>query len=272
MGRLTVNLGVRYDFGSLVYAENVCRGALAAAGRQPGREQLSPRLGFAFSVNDRTVVRGGYGKYFAEVSDQPALLHADAERRGHHPGGKRWTARLHDATRSTARSRPWSRYFARTCRTADVPGASARRIDSAMASPDSEIPYSHQVSHWCQRQLGDDGGGPGGLHLQRHTPRLPQPERQPDLQPRHGRELSDYGPQQALQSCLRGRPDGTDGGQGQLPRAADGFYQAVEQPLAGLGQLHAVGVARRFAAPAQRNRRSSHSRWLPTWEESTDTP
>src|SRR5678815_4130605 len=34
------------------------------------RNRFGPRVGFAYTLNDRTVIRGGTGKYFADVSDQ----------------------------------------------------------------------------------------------------------------------------------------------------------------------------------------------------------
>ena len=93
--KLTVNLGVRYDYGR---PREEARGFLrgfdpdtpnpAAGGRlgaivgatgqgglqaanfglvNPDRDNIGPRLGFAYSINDKTVVRGGYGIYYAPV-------------------------------------------------------------------------------------------------------------------------------------------------------------------------------------------------------------
>ena len=93
--RLTVNLGIRYDFGR---PREEARGFLrgfdpdtpnpAAGGRlgavvgaigqgglqaanfglvKPDRTNFGPRIGFAYSLNEKTVVRGGYGIYYAPV-------------------------------------------------------------------------------------------------------------------------------------------------------------------------------------------------------------
>jgi hypothetical protein len=89
--RLTVNLGLRYDFGSPSYEANNAQSnfdsvAAAAATNQaqalaslrlagdggleeralikPDRNNFAPRVGFAYSVTDKFVVRGGYGVFY----------------------------------------------------------------------------------------------------------------------------------------------------------------------------------------------------------------
>lgn len=88
---LTVNLGLRYDFGSPAYelnnrltnfapvaaaaatnnAQAVASLRLASDGSlfsrtlvKPDRTNFAPRIGFAFSPADKWVVRGGYGIYY----------------------------------------------------------------------------------------------------------------------------------------------------------------------------------------------------------------
>ena len=93
--KLTVNIGMRYDYGR---PREESRGFLrgfdpdtpnpAAGGRlgavvgaigqgglaspnfglvNPDRTNFGPRIGFAYSLNEKTVVRGGYGIYYAPV-------------------------------------------------------------------------------------------------------------------------------------------------------------------------------------------------------------
>ncbi len=86
MPNLTINIGVRYEYdepwiesnnktgnvdlttGQVIYAGHIPTGAPAGSGVCSNRgcydsnfDQIMPRLGFAYSANDRLVVRGGYG-------------------------------------------------------------------------------------------------------------------------------------------------------------------------------------------------------------------
>lgn len=94
--KLTVNLGIRYDLPGLrTEAQNRFRtfdpdvpnpeaggrlGAITTAGgadggiparyetlAKPDRSNIGPRLGFAYALNERTVVRGGAGIYYAPI-------------------------------------------------------------------------------------------------------------------------------------------------------------------------------------------------------------
>jgi len=77
--RLTLNLGVRYEYASPFYSPHdeismfdVSTGVLALAGRngvsryivRPDKNNWAPRVGFAYQVNQKTTVRGGFGLFY----------------------------------------------------------------------------------------------------------------------------------------------------------------------------------------------------------------
>jgi hypothetical protein len=78
--RLTLNLGLRYDFMTPSYDQNnemanfdPATAALVFAGGgsleqralvKPDRNNLGPRVGFVYQISERTLMRGGYGRFF----------------------------------------------------------------------------------------------------------------------------------------------------------------------------------------------------------------
>ncbi|MEQ1764921.1 MAG: TonB-dependent receptor, partial [Pyrinomonadaceae bacterium] len=75
--KLTLNLGLRYEFGTPYWEENnrlsnydpVSNSIVLASDSDrslvdPDRNNFSPRLGFAYNIFDKTVIRGGYAKGF----------------------------------------------------------------------------------------------------------------------------------------------------------------------------------------------------------------
>ncbi len=94
--RLTLNLGLRYDYGrpreesrgryrafdpdvpnpaaggrlGAIVSADASNGGIQAEFPgfiEPDKSNFGPRFGFAYSINDRTVVRGGYGLYYAPI-------------------------------------------------------------------------------------------------------------------------------------------------------------------------------------------------------------
>ena len=59
--RLTLNLGIRYDLELGVFANDISFPPFQEAGRPNDTNNFQPRLGFAYQLTDRTVVRGGTG-------------------------------------------------------------------------------------------------------------------------------------------------------------------------------------------------------------------
>ena len=70
---LTANLGLRYDLIWNAFAQNVTFPPFEAAGRPQDAKNVQPRVGFAYQINDRTVVRGGAGLYYADALNTNVL-------------------------------------------------------------------------------------------------------------------------------------------------------------------------------------------------------
>lgn len=75
--KLTLNFGVRYDYQKLTDPRvNNPSAALAAAGLSTVTQvrdgnNFAPRLGFSYAIDDKTVVRGGYGIFYGRT---PAIM------------------------------------------------------------------------------------------------------------------------------------------------------------------------------------------------------
>ena len=141
--KLTLNLGLRYDLSTGIFANWLAIPPFLTAGRPEDTDNLGPRAGFAYSLNPRTVLRGGIGKYFGDTTSQ--LAH--------------WTVAwsqiasvqvLNDGRPDFA-SNPFN---GRGLPTFDEAVASARRSVSQLAAPDLQMPWSWQGSLGVQRQIG----------------------------------------------------------------------------------------------------------------------
>ena len=73
--KLTLNLGLRYDLQVNSFAQYGEFEPFMKKGRPQDADNVQPRVGFAYQLNDRTVVRGGTGLYYAEVIT-PVVLYA----------------------------------------------------------------------------------------------------------------------------------------------------------------------------------------------------
>ena len=65
--RLTVNLGLRYDLIKKGWASETELLPFLESGRPDDSDNVQPRLWFAYSLNDRTVLRGGAGLYYGDI-------------------------------------------------------------------------------------------------------------------------------------------------------------------------------------------------------------
>src|SRR6185503_8946307 len=150
--RLTLNLGVRYDLETGVFAEKIEFLPFLQANRPSDTNNFGPRVGFAYSLNDRTVIRGGAGKYFGEISGQPSFW------------TKRYTEQIHPEILYDGRpdfavnpfNGPYPTYeqaLATTCAVSRTATCVRREIPSQLAASDLQIAYSYQGSLGVQRQI-----------------------------------------------------------------------------------------------------------------------
>ena len=65
--RLTLNLGLRYDVILNAFANDVEFLPFLQGGRPNDTNNIQPRVGFAYSLDDRTVLRGGVGRYYGDT-------------------------------------------------------------------------------------------------------------------------------------------------------------------------------------------------------------
>ena len=77
-GRLTMNLGVRYDYIDGTWAEDLPFDQWVPV-RPVDKNNFQPRLGFAYSINDRTVARGGWGMFAGGAINSSHAYRVDAQ-------------------------------------------------------------------------------------------------------------------------------------------------------------------------------------------------
>ena len=67
--KLTLNMGVRYDLDHGAQGEWVKFLPWLSGQRPTDKNNFGPRFGFAYQVNDKSVIRGGWGLFFTELED-----------------------------------------------------------------------------------------------------------------------------------------------------------------------------------------------------------
>ena len=146
--RLTLNLGLRYDLASGMFGEAEAVEPFLGSNRPLDKNNLAPRLGFAYSLNDQTVVRGGYGRFFSTIGHQ-----------GSH-WVYLWSGQLRVQVFNDGRPD-----FAANPFNGPIPGydqalaswqrgAFTRTITGTFSTSDHQVPFTHQASIGLQRQLG----------------------------------------------------------------------------------------------------------------------
>ncbi len=148
--KLTLNLGLRYDamIGSL--AEDLVVPPFRPTAEGHDLNNFALRTGFAFALTDRTVIRGGWGKYYAGLTDQ-WRQHTIINQ----------IAAVPEAVNPTGRAdflrNPYNG-LTPTYDTIIAAGSPYRReiAQGTITAPNVRTPYSYQGSVGLQRQLTDD--------------------------------------------------------------------------------------------------------------------
>jgi len=156
-GHLAVSLGVRYDFQNFRTDALVANYFFPDSGRAPvDRNNLAPRLGFAYSLGDRRplVVRGGYGLFYTRI---PSLYTSAIETEN---GDRRVHLLLDNAD---ANDRPYFPAYpdplvacAVTAATCEAPPALASRMSSEVSAfaRNFQTPFVQQASLSVEREVG----------------------------------------------------------------------------------------------------------------------
>jgi outer membrane receptor protein involved in Fe transport len=144
--KLTVTLGARYDHS---YAP----GVLSANPDWPqtksihtGPLDLAPRIGLAYRLNDKTVVRAGFGTFFARLVGGMVLDVLEGN------GLYQTAITLNNTNPAQVAAGPVFPYALSAAPT----GASVAASNLQFTSPNLKTPYSEQASLAVERQIGRD--------------------------------------------------------------------------------------------------------------------
>jgi hypothetical protein len=158
--RLTLNLGVRYDIQTDPYGNSAVIPPFLST-RPLDKTEVQPRLGATFRLNDRTVIRGGWGRYSAEVLGQSAIftqaLSQQFQDQVFNNGSPTFAANPLDIPGgypdyTLANLPTYAQAQALSCAVSDVPGCIKRSFFGL--ADYSHLPYSQQWSIGVQRQFG----------------------------------------------------------------------------------------------------------------------
>ncbi len=155
--RLTLNLGLRYDLIENATNQEQVAEPWMMPGRSQDADNIQPRLGFAYQLNDRTVLRGGAGLYYPDVIGSQ-FSHSN-----------RFTQLIYVTIPNDGRpdfntnpfngpTPTYQQALARSCDVAGrVPGC-YERASEELAPPDefAQLTDTWQMSLGFQRQLGGD--------------------------------------------------------------------------------------------------------------------
>ena len=142
--RLTLNLGFRYDLQPNSFANFVEVFPILKRNRSDDMTNFGPRAGFAYTLTDRTVIRGGAGKYYGQVINNLTSFTLSSE--------TIYVAQVANDGRRDFATNPFN---------GPIPTLAQLRASgldqstsTAIATPFMKMPYSWSSSLGFQRQIG----------------------------------------------------------------------------------------------------------------------
>ncbi|PYR15274.1 MAG: hypothetical protein DMF94_32530 [Acidobacteria bacterium] len=154
--RLTLNLGARYDLLWNAFAQNVTFEPFEKPGRPQDANNVQPRAGFAYQLDDKTVIRGGSGLYYNDVLNTNVLWPMSpltiAVIQVNNDGRADFAANPFNGPLPT-----YAQALQRFCSVNNVPGCLRRALQEQAPIPDyAHVTHSWQTSIGFARQLGSD--------------------------------------------------------------------------------------------------------------------
>ena len=145
---LTLNLGLRYDLIWNSFAQNVVFPPFEQPNRPQDANNMQPRVGFAYQITDRTVIRGGSGLYYNDILNTNVLWPQSpltiAVIRVNNDGRADFAANPFNGPLPT-----YAQALQRFCYVNNVPGCLLRDLQEQAPIPD----YAH-VTHAWQNSIG----------------------------------------------------------------------------------------------------------------------
>ena len=148
--KLTVNYGVRYEYAQLPQPKIVNPDYPQTGHIATGRYNLAPRLGVAYSLNEKTVVRAGFGMYHARF---PGSL---IDNLFTNNGVFQTSISLQSSSAAQLASGPVYGNTLASAPPSAASGAAAGATNIQFAAPNLRTPYSEQGTLAVERQIGRD--------------------------------------------------------------------------------------------------------------------
>jgi carboxypeptidase family protein/TonB-dependent receptor-like protein len=158
---LTLNLGVRYDLDTNAHSEKASFRPWLPGDLPHDTNNLAPRLGTSYRLNDRTALRGGYGLFFAfapndGVQQTEGYLHRFENQILNDGRADFTTVRDGFYGWFNGPKPSFDDSLRRACDINFVPGCVYRSLVQEINYPGRQTSYSHQASAGIQRQIGSD--------------------------------------------------------------------------------------------------------------------